>query len=259
MLALAGAFAVLVAALSLVARPLAYAQMHAISRHAEGALNVDAIQAGSFYEARHGRLVIYLAQRNGPDAPAHDVFIRRRTPEAGAGQDQIIHAAAAYRLPPEHPGGDPRILLRDAHVIDLGGSGDMVSAGSLIVDPYRHLHGPPPYSPVAASTWHLLHSAAPADVAERQWRFSTGLSTLLLALLGIPLGQVQPRQGKQEKFGVAVLVYAGYYLVSTSARTWVEHGVVPAFPGLWWAPALLALTVLGASFGPELWRRRRWA
>ncbi|MGC8470284.1 MAG: LptF/LptG family permease, partial [Acetobacteraceae bacterium] len=86
---------------------------------------------------------------------------------------------------------------------------------------------------------------------------STGLSTLLLALLGIPLGQVKPRQGKQEKFGVAVLVYAGYYLLVAAARTWVERGAVPAFPGLWWAPALLALVVLAASAGPGLRRRRR--
>ena len=256
-LAVAAGFAVLVAALSLVARPLAYAQMHAISRHAEGALNVDAIQAGSFYEARQGRLVIYLAQRDGPCAPARGVFIRRRHD----GHDEIIHAASAYRLPPDHPGGDPRILLRDAHVVELGVSGDMVSARSMIVDPYRQLHGPPPYRPVAASIWHLAHSSNPADVAELQWRFSTGISTLLLALMGIPLGQVKPRQGKQEKFGVAVLLYAAYYLALTSARTWVQNGVMPAFPGLWWAPCLLALVVLVASFGPDLWPwvRRRWA
>ncbi len=255
-LVLAGGVGVVVALLSLFGRPWAYAQMHAISRHAQGALNVDAIQAGSFYVARQGNLVIYLGHREGPASPARGVFVRRRQ----EGVNEVIHAAAGYRLPPEKKGGDPRILLRDAHVVELA-TGEMVSAGTLTVDPYLHFHGPPPYSPLAAGTWHLARSGEPADVAELQWRLSTGISTLLLALLGIPLGETRPRQGRHEKFGVAVLIYAAYYLASSSARTWVQNGVVPPVPGLWWAPALLAAVVLVATYGPELWPRlrRRWA
>jgi lipopolysaccharide export system permease protein len=43
--------------------------------------------------------------------------------------------------------------------------------------------------------------------------------------------------------GTAALIYSGYYLLFTSARTWVQQGTIPAFPGIWWVPALLASVV----------------
>jgi lipopolysaccharide export system permease protein len=70
--------------------------------------------------------------------------------------------------------------------------------------------------------------------------------------LGIPLSRAKPRQSKYEKFGTAILIYSGYYLLCTSARTWVQHGVVAEFPGIWWAPTILALFLLITAVGPSL-------
>ena len=129
-----------------------------------------------------------------------------------------------------------------------------------MIDPNKADDTPPEYGAVAASTLQLLHSTAPRDVAELQWRLSTPLSTLLLGLLGIPLSRGRPRQNKYEKFGTAILIYSLYYLLCTSARTWVQHGVVGFFPGIWWAPAVLGLVLLGFAFWPSLdarWRRRQ--
>ena len=41
-----------------------------------------------------------------------------------------------------------------------------------------------------------MQSDNPEDIAELQWRLSTPLSTLLLALLGVLLSRTTPRQGK---------------------------------------------------------------
>ena len=54
----------------------------------------------------------------------------------------------------------------------------------------------------------------------------------------------------------AVLAYLGYQMLFSSARVWVQHGVVGRLPGLWWVPALLAgclaLAWLRHSRNPEL-------
>jgi lipopolysaccharide export system permease protein len=78
-----------------------------------------------------------------------------------------------------------------------------------------------------------------------QWRLSTPLSTLLLALLGVPLSQSNPRKGKFANLGLAIVIFAFYYQLFVIAKTWVEKGKVPPLPGIWWVPALLAgLTVV---------------
>ena len=96
----------------------------------------------------------------------------------------------------------------------------------------------------------LVVSHAPEDVAELQWRLSTPVSMLLLGLLGVPLSRAKPRQSKYAKMGTAILIYSGYYLLCTSARTWVQHGTMPSLPGIWWAPALLFLVLVAVASWP---------
>jgi lipopolysaccharide export system permease protein len=107
------------------------------------------------------------------------------------------------------------------------------------------------YRRKAASTASLAVSSAAADRAEFQWRISTGFSTVLLGLLGIPLGVTTSRQGKYAKVFVAVIIFAIYYNTVAVAKTWMEQGLVGAFPGVWWPQFLLALLLV------ELFRRSR--
>ncbi len=115
---------------------------------------------------------------------------------------------------------------------------------------------PPDYSSLAADSASLVRSRSAADVAELQWRLSTPLSTLLLGMLGVPLSRARPRQGRYAKMGTAILVYTGYYLLCTSARNWVKSGTIAAFPGIWWAPALLTLVLIVALRWPGRGFRR---
>jgi lipopolysaccharide export system permease protein len=69
---------------------------------------------------------------------------------------------------------------------------------------------------------------------------STPLSTILLALVGVPLSRSNPRRGKYAKLGVAIVIFAVYYQLFVIARTWVEKGRVDPLIGIWWVPLLLA-------------------
>jgi lipopolysaccharide export system permease protein len=253
-LALAAVLAVTVSCLSLVVRPWAYGTSHTITQHAAVMLNVNAMEAGTFYASQDGARVIFLTHRAGPGTPAQDVFVERKLD----GHTEVIFAKLAAPLQ-ALPSGHRQVYLSGAHIYELdpqnSQNDQILNVQGISVNPDGPAAGAPGYSPVAASTLWLAGSDTPANIAEFQWRLSTGISTLLLGLLGIPLSRGRPRQSKYAKFGPAILVYSAYYLLCTSARTWVEHGEVGKVPGLWWAPCLLALFLLAAIYEPALRRR----
>lgn len=247
-LTLSAGLALVVGFLSLVVRPLAYQKLHQISDRAATLLDLDAMEAGSFYVAQHGERVIFLGHRNGPGAPARDVFIKLRH----ADRTEIIHARLADKVLQKTLAHGSDVYLTDARIYELDrndGPDQILQADGLVVNPNAR-SGASGYSAVAATTMRLAGSSGASDIAELQWRLSTPLSTLLLGLLGIPLSRTRPRQGRYSRFGRAALIYFGYYLLCTSARTWVQHGAIGSFPGIWWAPVLLALVIASALYRP---------
>jgi lipopolysaccharide export system permease protein len=89
-------------------------------------------------------------------------------------------------------------------------------------------------------TSELLGSRKLTDIAELHWRISAPLSAIVLLMLAVPLARLRPRQGRFGKMGIAILVYFLYSQLLTSARTWIENGVVPPSVGLWWVHAVAA-------------------
>ena len=251
---LAGSLAILVAVLSLAIRPWAYERSHTLTKRAETLLDVDYMEAGTFYVGDHGNRVIFVEHRAGPKAPAENIFVRTTHED----HPRVMYAQHAHEG--EKATGDdaPDAILNDAHVYDFlpeGRPDDTAMTVEELAVPTgnRSVH-PPAYAATAASTLALAASHAPEDVAELQWRLSTPISLLLLGLLGVPLSRAKPRQSKYAKMGTAILVYSAYYLLCSSARTWVQHGTVRAFPGIWWAPALLFLVLVIATAWPSISR-----
>jgi lipopolysaccharide export system permease protein len=86
----------------------------------------------------------------------------------------------------------------------------------------------------------LRISRSSVDRAEFQWRLSTMVSTILLALLAVPLGRSRPRQGRFARLTLAVLIYAVYFNALGIGRTWVEQGTAD---NLWWVPMIFAAAI----------------
>jgi lipopolysaccharide export system permease protein len=251
--------ALAVAGLSLLVRPWAYQRSHELSNRAAASLNTNSMEAGTFYVGSDGSRTTFIERRTGPGGViAHNVFVQLKRPDG----TRIIYAHTVEQMPQAGPDNGSQMHLTDAHVYDIPqgseGGGLVMSVKDLVVQLATPQIEPPGYSSLAAGTAHLAASNSPPDIAEFQWRLSTSVSTLLLGMLGVPLARSRPREHKYAKMGMAILIYAGYYLLYESARTWVQNGVIPAFPGLWWAPALLGAVLLGALLAPRLaWRRRR--
>jgi lipopolysaccharide export system permease protein len=250
--------ALVVGGVSLFARPLAYEQIHELSDLADATLNTNDMEAGTFYADSHEHRVIFIEQRAGRATPGHDVFVQLNV---GA-STRIIHARSAKQM--LGPGLQGSVLyLTDAHVYEIGHAGGASDLVLNVKDLVLRLPDPqlrsPGYSSNAASTARLASSDSNPDIAEFEWRLSTCCSTLLLGTLAVPLSRATPRQHKQSKLGIAILLYAGYYLLYDSAVSWVRNGALPAFPGVWLAPALLAGVLMAAVLGPKLGSRPKRA
>jgi len=59
-------------------------------------------------------------------------------------------------------------------------------------------------------------------------KFAVPLATVLFAVLGVSLGLKPARGGQSERFGVALALFFGYYLLMRAVQTLAERGEVPA-------------------------------
>jgi len=254
-LAFATVFALAVAALSLHARPWAYDQSYWLEARAKAEFEFSRVRPTTFYEAGEGQRVVFAQSVNRQDQRMREVFVES---EHGDWVRVTFAEEARYHIDPET--GERVLVLLDARIHELERTGTedrIIKAKELTLRLQPPEVTPPGYKRKAASTPELMASDRPADMAELQWRFSTPVSTILLALLAIPLSRSAPRRGKYAKLLMAVVVYAIYYNVLGVARTWLEQGFVAAWPGIWWAHGLLGLVVVTLLWGPRLSLRRR--
>lgn len=95
----------------------------------------------------------------------------------------------------------------------------------------------------ASSSAALWRSGELRDQTELQWRLAMPLSALVLTLMVVPLAVVNPRQGRYAKLLPAILLYLAYFLLQSAARSAVEAGSLPLYPGLYTVPLLFLLLV----------------
>jgi lipopolysaccharide export system permease protein len=247
---LALVLAVIVGLLSMWARPWAYAHSYAIVAAAEATAETGRIRAARFYDFGKNKQTVFIEHiaENGRDLSG--VFVRTRK-----GDDlQVITASKGqfeyFFKPMFH-----RLVLTDARILKKVQDGTDLSGqfGSFTL--YLPAQSPKPqgYKVKSASTNELRQSSDPADRAEFQWRLSTPVSALLLALAAIPLSRSRPRQGRYAKMLAALGIYAVYFNLLDVSRSWVEQG---SSAYIWWVPGLLSLVVAGL-YVPAIWKIRK--
>ena len=231
--------ALVVALLSGLARPWAYAQSFAIKAMAEASAEIGRIREARFYDFGKNDQTVFIEHiaENGRDLDG--VFIRTRK-----GDDlQVITATKGefeyYFKPTLH-----RLKLTDARIMKKVQDGTDLSGQFGSFSLFLPAQDPKPtgYKVKSASTSSLRLSSDPIDRAEFQWRMSTPVSALLLALAAIPLSRSRPRQGRYAKMLAALGIYAIYFNLLDVSRSWVEQG---SSDYIWWVPGLLSLVVAG--------------
>jgi len=236
---LALVLAVVVTLLSTWTRPWAYAQLYALVATAEASAETGRIREARFYDFGERKRTVFIEHiaKNGRDLDG--IFIRARK-----GNDlQVITATKGvfeYLAKPMFH----RLQLMDARVLRKVHDGTDLSAqfGTFTLWLPAETPKPPGYKVKSAATDDLGQSSDPIDRAEFQWRLSTPVSALLLALAAIPLSRSRPRQGRYAKMLLALGIYSVYFILLDVSRSWVEQANSTY---IWWVPSLLTLVVAG--------------
>ena len=230
--------AMIVASLSVFIRPWAYTQYYRLKASAEANFDLTRMNDGTFYETENGGRVIYAQEVDRQKDEAERVFIRTERDDTL----QIISARQANQST-DPLSGKQILVFTDGYLYEFSrtGKGGRVlqfEQSAMPLEPKENLRLK--YRVKAASTGSLARSENGEEIAEFQWRLSTPLATVLLALIGVPLSRSSPRQGKYAKVTTAVVIFAVYYNLSALAKKWVERGVLDPIPGIWWTQLLLA-------------------
>jgi lipopolysaccharide export system permease protein len=204
-------------------------------------LQLGALEAGKFWSPDGGRTVIYARQIAGDELL--DVFVQY---EEGERVVAILAASGERSLDPST--GDFSFVLRDGRryegvpgdneflVVDFGEGGFPVRARE---DETKEVETLVASKPTAA----LLRSSTPEDRAELEWRLSTPISMIVLALLAVPLSRsASPREGRYARLGIGLLAYIVYGNLLAIGRLWLERDIGPEWMGLWWVH-LTALSI----------------
>jgi lipopolysaccharide export system permease protein len=213
------------------------------------------IAAGKFRAFGGGTAVVY-AQSVNPDGTLHNVFVERNhgaivqvalaeRARHSVTADGLTHILTLYdgeRFEGVPGSAEFRIVRFAEHVVpvQIPVSGDTV----------RDLEARPSVA--------LAESADPQQRAELQWRIATPLMCLVLALIGVPLARLRPRQGRYARVWLALLIFLLYSQLISVGKVMLGRGTLPSFLGLWWTHAVVVALALLVIFGPTLANRMRY-
>ncbi len=239
----------LLAFLSLQVAPAATGRMLEMRSEALRAGQFAPISAGKFSTFGGGSTVVY-AQSADSDGTLRRVFVQR----SRGNQLEIALAQRATHAYSE--GGDLQVItLYDGERYE-GIPGERKFRVVRFAEntiPVRL----PPLSDGALQlggipTGVLAGSTDPLQRGEFHWRLAVPIMGVVMALIGVPLARLRPRQGRYARVAFAILVFYLYIQLAIAGRFWLERGVTPGWLGLWWVHATVGL------FGAALILAPRW-
>ncbi len=202
---------------------------------------VSLFAPGTFREVMDGRHVVYVGALD--EREMRNVFIQSREPDG----DLSITTGMRGRQETDEQGIRHIVLEQGHRYRGVPGRGDYD-----LLSFERALVRIDTYAPV--QTWRhretlptrqLLDSTDPLYAAELQMRLNSPIQMLLIALWAPLLARAQPREGRYGRIVAAVLLYAIYFNLIGIGESWLSHGVVSVWVGLWWVHGLFLLLGLG--------------
>lgn len=252
------AVAVVVAYLSLVVNPKTIDKREKAIADAESFALLQSIVPGKFQSSGDGRTVFYiegLHSHHGARLSMERVFIAELPrPESQDQKTTLLIADQAEQKKPKKDQAMYIVLKNGTRYAGKPGTHDytVMQFEEYGREIKRTESNSTAYIPHKAKTsYDLLFSTQAADQAELGWRLSLCLSVLILALIAVPLSEVNPRQGRFAHFLPAILLYIVYYNFLTISKRWVAAGEVNLWLGMGWVHLLF--------FSYAWYRLRAWA
>jgi lipopolysaccharide export system permease protein len=253
----------IVAVLSFGIRPWAANRLYDVQDNAVRSASVEDVVPGRFYELGEGDEQVLFAESRAQDDPAYieNVFVQQRR-----GEKVSIFVARRATEVRQGASGDRYLQLVDGYRYDIqppAADSEITQFGELVLRTAQSAEADEPEEK-ARPSGELFTSEDPIDIAELQWRLAMPVSTVLLLLVAIPLGRVEPRAGRYGRFLLAIVIYVAYRQAMGTTKIWVEDQTIGPFPGVWVAHAACALCLVlllawEGDWGRQLWPRRNGA
>ena len=215
-------------------------------------VNIEGVTPGRFRTLPQGRGVVYVESINADRTRIFNIFAETKQP----GRNSLLVAESGHMIN-DPQSGDRYLVLENGYRYEGAPGSDNFAIiefkqhGLRIEDKatqdirYRHRSLP---------TRTLLASHDPGQLAELQWRISSALICLVLAVLAVPLSRTSPRSGRYARLALAVVLYLLINNLLNLVRSWLAAGTLPAAIGLWWVHILILLLGIGLI----LWQTGAW-
>ena len=225
--------AVVIGVLSFIGRPWAAARFNDVRERAIAEAGLGKLTPGIFYELQTAaREVLFAESRSATDPDRlENVFVQRRDTSG-----MTVFSARRAVETRDATAGTRMLILEDGYQYDLSLEGDRrtVTQFERFAMRVPIAQSAPDLAIEKSLSLGALFAAHNSEArAELQWRSAMPVSTVLLCLLAIPLGYVDPREGRAGRVVAAALFYVAYRTLLGTARSWVADGLLPPVPGLW--------------------------
>lgn len=239
----------LVALLGFFATPWAYRQSAEFKERFEKREDIARISPGKFQESAAAQRVFFVEKMSDDLGKVGNVFInsvkngdnitvvsKEGTVETNDKDEKFVVLEDGWRYE-ETPGqSDFRIMKFEKYIGYIAPKGDI----SLTDATTRSM-----------TTMELLTEPDSRKRGELVWRIGLPFMSLLLMLLAIPLGFVNPRAGRSFNLIVALLLYMTYSNLSSFIQAYVSHKKL-SFGLAWWPLHLVVALIIVLLFALRL-------
>ncbi len=220
----------IVAVLALFLSPWAIGKSEELRQILRTRDDASLVSPGTFQESRHADRVFFVETVSQDKQRVENVFVQSMEKDAVAvmvarvGRVEtaqngdrflVMESGARFDGPPGSP--EYRIMHFDRYAIRIQQAEARPAVPSTKSQPLLD----------------LLQNRTPEHLAELGRRLSQPISAVLLALLAIPLAQVNPRAGRSLNLVMAILIYMIYTNSLSVAQVWVAFQRIDPTLGLW--------------------------
>ena len=253
-LKLALVIALITGAISILGRPWAFRTSYDLESKAAAKFDLKKMATGEFVNMS-GSDYIFIANDLDLERGRHvGVFLQKNYEKQK--RAEIIIAEAA-ELPVLNPGHAMQAEFFDGYnyLLDLENRQDVTLKFNHLIVRLDNQEAQEQNRRKAETTVNLSRSEQPKDIAEFQWRVTTPIATVLLALMAVPLARSAPRESRMRNVLIAVGIYIALFTMTSVVRTGIEQGRIGELPGLWGAYIIQAILLVVLVSQP--WMKRR--
>ena len=243
-----------VAWLSIVGAPQALTAVDRIGAEARREADLASIEPGRFTVFGPDQAVVY-GERVTEQGDMEKVFMQRQVED---GRVEVVIAERGEQVESEDENTRLLVLHNGRRYEGIPGTSrfrvvEFAEHGIPYQLPSLKATDP---RPRAMAFSQLLQSGELAHIAETQWRVSIPLSTIILAMLAVPLSRSRPRAGRYGRIAIGLLVFIIYLNMLSAAKAWIEQATISPVLGLWWVHGCVLVFTVGLLAFQNSWHRR---